>query len=112
MEANFVHKLKRGKGKYKGKLPFKCFNSGDVGHFAAKCLTRERTLMRKSHTKKEALGRNIFLKGTNQRKGASYQKMQGHQMRVLVASLRKNAMKHYLWYFEINNQKKKKKTKR
>ncbi|XP_043705467.1 transcription initiation factor TFIID subunit 11-like [Telopea speciosissima] len=36
-ETNFVRKLKRGKGKYRGKLPFKCFNCGGVGHFAAKC---------------------------------------------------------------------------
>ncbi|XP_043710393.1 uncharacterized protein LOC122659335 [Telopea speciosissima] len=31
-ETNFIRKLKQGKGKYKGKLPFKCFNCG-----AAKC---------------------------------------------------------------------------
>ncbi|XP_043696877.1 uncharacterized protein LOC122647574 [Telopea speciosissima] len=36
-EINFVRKLKRGKDKYRGKLPFKCFNYGGVGHFAAKC---------------------------------------------------------------------------
>jgi hypothetical protein len=36
-EANFVRKLKRGSGKYKGKIPFKCFNCGEVGHFVAKC---------------------------------------------------------------------------
>jgi hypothetical protein len=36
-EANFVRKLKRGSGKYKGKLPFKCFNCGEVGHFVDKC---------------------------------------------------------------------------
>ncbi|KAJ8648985.1 hypothetical protein MRB53_002008 [Persea americana] len=29
--------VKKGQGKYKGKLPFKCFNYGYVGHFAVKC---------------------------------------------------------------------------
>jgi hypothetical protein len=36
-EANFIRKLKKGSRKYKGKLPFKCFNYGKVGHFASKC---------------------------------------------------------------------------
>ena len=36
-EAKFVRKLDKGSGKYKGKLPFKCFNCGRVGHYAAKC---------------------------------------------------------------------------
>lgn len=36
-EAKFVRKLKRGSGKYKGKLPFKCFNCGKVCHYASKC---------------------------------------------------------------------------
>ena len=36
-EANFVRKLKRGTGKYKGKIPLKCFESGRIGHFASKC---------------------------------------------------------------------------
>jgi hypothetical protein len=36
-EANFVRKLKKGSRKYKGKLPYKCFNCGKVGHFVTKC---------------------------------------------------------------------------
>ena len=29
--------MKKGSGKYKGKMPFKCFNCGKIGHFASKC---------------------------------------------------------------------------
>jgi hypothetical protein len=36
-EVNFIKKLQKGSGKYKGKMHFKCFNCGKVGHFAAKC---------------------------------------------------------------------------
>lgn len=35
--AHLVRKLKRGSGKYKGKLPLRCFNCGKIGHFASKC---------------------------------------------------------------------------
>ena len=31
--GNFVNKLPRGIGRYKGKFPLKCFNCGKIGHF-------------------------------------------------------------------------------
>jgi hypothetical protein len=37
IEAKFVKRLKKGSGKYKGKLPFKCFNCGRIVHFSNKC---------------------------------------------------------------------------
>jgi hypothetical protein len=37
IEAKFVRRLKKGSGKYKGKLPFKCFNYDNIGHFENKC---------------------------------------------------------------------------
>ena len=36
-EANFVKNLKKGTGKYKGKLPLKWFGCGRIGHFSSKC---------------------------------------------------------------------------
>ena len=36
-EANSERKLKRGTGRFKGKIPFKCFKCSRIGHFASKC---------------------------------------------------------------------------
>ena len=35
-ESNFVKNLQRGSGRFRGKLPFKCFACGRVGHYVAK----------------------------------------------------------------------------
>ena len=35
-EANFVKNLQQGSGRFRGKLPFKCFSCGKVGHYATK----------------------------------------------------------------------------
>jgi hypothetical protein len=46
-EANFIRKIQKGSGKYKGKLPFKCFNCGKIGHFASKFPYPKKTLKMK-----------------------------------------------------------------
>eukprot|EP00253_Pinus_taeda_P001781 PITA_01781 len=41
-ESNFVRNLQRGSGRFRGKLPFKCFACGRVGHYAAKCPQKDK----------------------------------------------------------------------
>ena len=36
-ESLFIKKLEKGTGKYKGKLPLRCFNCERIGNFASKC---------------------------------------------------------------------------
>ena len=40
-EIKFVKKLQHGTGRFRGKLPFKFFYCGRVGHYAAKCPYKE-----------------------------------------------------------------------
>ena len=49
-EAHFVRKLKKGTKKYKGKLPFKCFNCGRVGHYDKKIPFEEKKRFHKKNS--------------------------------------------------------------
>ncbi|GLJ58731.1 hypothetical protein SUGI_1472430 [Cryptomeria japonica] len=40
-QALLARRLPRGKGKYKGKLPLKCFNCDKIGHMASNCPEKE-----------------------------------------------------------------------
>eukprot|EP00253_Pinus_taeda_P004612 PITA_04612 len=41
-ESNFVRNLQRGSGRFRGKLPFKCFACGRVGNYSAKCPDKDK----------------------------------------------------------------------
>lgn len=43
LEALIARRVPRGKGKYKGKLPLKCFSCNKIGHIAARCLDNKNT---------------------------------------------------------------------
>lgn len=66
VEENFVSRLKKGIGKYKGELTFKCFNCGRIGHFSSKCTFKEDNYMRGGdRIKREVSKRSIYSKGSS-----------------------------------------------
>ncbi|XP_057819720.1 uncharacterized protein LOC131032702 [Cryptomeria japonica] len=72
-EAYFMRKFKKGKGKYKGKFPFKCFNCGKVGHYASKCAQNESESSeeeKKNYSKKK--GNKSFKKNFSKHKKSFY----------------------------------------
>eukprot|EP00253_Pinus_taeda_P026394 PITA_26394 len=58
-ESNFVKNLQRGAGRFRGKLPFKCFACGRVDHYAAKCPHKGKEPVR-WNKKHNAMGDNAF----------------------------------------------------
>ena len=66
---NFVMKLKRRTGKYKGKLPLICFNCGKIGHFASVLIRMQKVRMmkmkllrRKQDTRRRIKGRWLIVR--------------------------------------------------
>ena len=57
-----MRKLKRRSRKYKGKLPFKCFNCGKIGHFASKCPYVKRLDSNEENEKKYKKRNTKFIK--------------------------------------------------
>jgi len=50
-EANIFKKLKRGSGRFRGKILFKCFACGRVGHYASKCPHKDKYEKGKEYAK-------------------------------------------------------------
>ena len=55
-----MRKLNRGSVKYKGNLPFKCFNYGKVGYYASKYLEKKDYDPREKFKKVQNIGRKLW----------------------------------------------------
>ena len=49
--SNFVKNLQQGSRRFRGKLPFKCFACGRVGHYVSKCPHKDKYDKGKESTK-------------------------------------------------------------
>ena len=74
-EANFINKLQKGFRKYKGKIPFKCFNCGKIGHFQSKCPYPKKDykdeMKKVNNTRKKE---NLTIRKSTKKKGTTIQK--------------------------------------
>jgi hypothetical protein len=111
--ANFVRKLKRGTGKYKGKLPLKCFNCGKIGHFSTKCPYAKNSESDEEEVpKKEKKYQKETRKETKkilQEKSSTQEKIVPHLMRMMIVTV---TQKEYsLWHLKMMKNIMKKKVK-
>ena len=56
-EVNFVKKLQQGSGRFRGKLPLKCFACGRVDHYAARCPHKDK--YEKGKNMQKGIGNNL-----------------------------------------------------
>lgn len=105
-ESIFIRKLKKGSGKYKGKLPFKCFNCGRVGFFFDKCPYKDKNKNEEDHDCKR--NNNQYKASKVERKRGTTNKrkigMQGmtivHLMRMTVTPKRSS---FWPWALSMNH---------
>jgi hypothetical protein len=105
-ESHFVRKTQKGSGKYKGKLPFKCFNCGKVGYFPAKCPYEKKmkvVMMKKIITlrKRENLIKRVSVKrrktSISKRKVFTPKRKVAHLKRSMKVSLIVKEKKLFSW---------------
>ena len=101
--SNFMKKLKKGTGKYKGKIPLICFNCGKIGYFANKCpypkkeeSDDERTF--KNQKKIQTKDNNKFYKKKKmfftQEKSTSSEESEEKELELLFVGIKNQDDKH------------------
>jgi len=92
-EAKFVRKLKRGLGKYKGKLPFKCFNCGKICQYASKFPEKKKDYDPRENSRKyKNIRRRLRRRAYTPKKLAPLKvKLANPQMRIEMMKVQRNS---------------------